>query len=107
MKYRNINLFSIDYAYLPRLRDRLTLRRLTLRRKPWTFGVRVLSRIIATYVSIRTSDTSSILLNTPSQAYRTLLYHTYYYVSIASVNGLSPVKSSAQADSTSELLRFL
>ncbi len=28
--YRNINLFSIDYASRPRLRDRLTLSRLTL-----------------------------------------------------------------------------
>ena len=107
MKYRNINLFSIDYAYLPRLRGRLTLRRLTLRRNPWTFGVRVFSRIIATHVSIRTSDTSSRLSNLPSQAYRTLLYRSYYYVSVASVHGLSPVESSAQADSTSELLRFL
>ena len=35
---RNINLFSIDYAFRPRLRHRLTLRRLTLRRKPWVFG---------------------------------------------------------------------
>ena len=32
--YRNINLFSITYAFRPRLRDRLTLRRLTLPRKP-------------------------------------------------------------------------
>ena len=28
----------IDYAFRPRLRDRLTLRRLALRRNPWTFG---------------------------------------------------------------------
>ena len=35
---RNINLLPIDYAFLPRLRGRLTLRRLALRRKPWTFG---------------------------------------------------------------------
>src|SRR6476659_2626208 len=34
----NINVVPIDYAFRPRLRDRLTLRRLTLRRKPWTFG---------------------------------------------------------------------
>ena len=34
----NINVVPIDYAFLPRLRDRLTLRRLTLRRNPWTFG---------------------------------------------------------------------
>jgi hypothetical protein len=40
-KYRNINLFPISYASLPRLRGRLTLRRLPLRRKPWTSGVRV------------------------------------------------------------------
>ena len=37
-RFRNINLIPIDYAFRPRLRGRLTLRRLTLRRKPWTFG---------------------------------------------------------------------
>ena len=40
-RFRNINLISIDYAFRPRLRYRLTLRRLTLRRKPWSFGVGV------------------------------------------------------------------
>ena len=35
---RNIHLVPIDYAFRPRLRGRLTLRRLTLRRNPWTFG---------------------------------------------------------------------
>src|SRR3569833_1012308 len=34
------------------------------------------TRIIATHVSIRTSDTSSMPYDTPSQAYRTLLYHS-------------------------------
>src|SRR5690349_2340565 len=34
----NVNVVPIDYAFRPRLRDRLTLRRLTLRRNPWTFG---------------------------------------------------------------------
>ena len=38
---RNIHLVPIDYAFRPRLRGRLTLRRLTLRRNPWTFGDRV------------------------------------------------------------------
>ena len=33
------------------------------------------TRFIATHVSIRTSDTSSMPLGTPSQAYGTLLYH--------------------------------
>jgi hypothetical protein len=33
-RYRNINLLSIDYAFRPRLRDRLTLSGLTFLRKP-------------------------------------------------------------------------
>ena len=60
----------------------------------------------ATHVSIRTSDTSSILYKTPSQAYRTLSYHIL--ADIRSFGDwLSPVTSSAQDDSISELLRFL
>jgi len=35
---RNINLLSIVYAFRPRLRHRLTLSRLPLPRKPWTYG---------------------------------------------------------------------
>lgn len=35
---QNINCIPIDYGFRPRLRSRLTLRRLTLRRNPWTFG---------------------------------------------------------------------
>ena len=62
---------------------------------------------IATHVSIRTSDTSSIPYRTPSQAYGTLSYRAYCYAPAASVTRLSPVTSSAQDDSTSELLRFL
>jgi hypothetical protein len=42
--YRNINLFSITYAFRPRLRDRLTLSRLALLRKPWAYGVPVSHR---------------------------------------------------------------
>ena len=56
--YRNINLFPINYAFLPRLRDRLTLRRLALRRNPWTYGGSVSHAPSVTHVSIRTSDTS-------------------------------------------------
>ena len=36
-----INQIPIDYGCRPRLRGRLTLRGLTLRRNPWTFGDRV------------------------------------------------------------------
>jgi hypothetical protein len=35
---RNVHLVPIDYGSRPRLRGRLTLRGLTLRRNPWTFG---------------------------------------------------------------------
>ena len=38
---RTINLVPIDYGFRPRLRGRLTLRGLTLRRNPWTYGDRV------------------------------------------------------------------
>ena len=38
IKYRNINLFPIDYGFRPHLRDRLTLGRLPLPRKPRVFG---------------------------------------------------------------------
>ncbi len=37
----NINVVPIGYAFRPRLRGRLTLRRLALRRNPWIFGERV------------------------------------------------------------------
>ena len=37
----NIDPVPIDYGFRPRLRGRLTLRGLTLRRNPWTFGDRV------------------------------------------------------------------
>ena len=37
------------------------------------------TRFIVTHVSIRTSDTSSQLLNSPSQAYRTLLYRMHFH----------------------------
>ena len=38
---RTIDLVPISYGSRPRLRGRLTLRGLTLRRNPWTFGDRV------------------------------------------------------------------
>ena len=54
----NINVVPIDYGFRPRLRGRLTLRRLTLRRNPWTFGGSVSHTPVVTHVSIRTSDIS-------------------------------------------------
>ena len=37
----NVHVVPIGYAFRPDLRGRLTLRRLTLRRNPWTYGERV------------------------------------------------------------------
>ena len=62
---------------------------------------------IATHVSIRTSDTSSTLSSAPSQAYGTLSYHACKARIRSFGIWLSPVTSSAQDDSISELLRFL
>ena len=49
------------------------------------------TRFNATHVSIRTSDTSSIPLETPSQAYGTLSYHAHKCASAASVYCLAPL----------------
>ena len=54
-----INVIPIDYAFLPRLRGRLTLLRLALSRNPWSFGGGVSHSPYVTHVSIRTSDTST------------------------------------------------
>jgi len=54
----NINVVPIDYAFRPRLRGRLTLRRLTLRRNPWTSATLSFTVFVVTHVSIRTSDIS-------------------------------------------------
>ena len=68
---------------------------------------RLFTPLIVTHVSIRTSDTSSKPYDSPSQAYGTLLYRAFKECTPSFGTSLSPVKSSAQADSTSELLRFL
>lgn len=48
-RYRNVRLFSIAYAFRPRLRDRLTLGGLTFPRKPQAFGEQV-SRLLYRYL---------------------------------------------------------
>ncbi len=78
IRLRNINLIPIDYGFRPRLRGRLTLRRLALRRNPWTFDASVSHTRLATHVSILTSDTSRQPRGYPSQAYRTLRYHSIH-----------------------------
>jgi hypothetical protein len=57
--YRNINLFSIAYAFRPRLRSRLTLRGRAFLRKPWAFGGRDSHPSFATHTGILTSKRST------------------------------------------------
>ena len=85
-QYGNINPFPIDYAFLPRLRGRLTLRRLTLRRKPWTFGVKRFSPPLSLLMSAFALLIPPADLDPPSQAYGTLFYRVYAYTPAASVH---------------------
>jgi hypothetical protein len=98
---RTVDLVPIGYGFRPRLRGRLTLRGLALRRNPWTFGDRASHSVLATRVSIRTSDTSTDPHEPASPAYGTLRYRTdprspRTSAPAASVRGLSPVTSSAR-----------
>ncbi len=92
----NINVVPIDYAFLPHLRGRLTLLRLTLSRNPWSFGEESLTPFIVTHVSIRTSDTSRGPHGSPFTAYGTLRYRASCDAPTASVYGFSPVTFLAQ-----------
>src|SRR6516225_5494448 len=74
--YRNINLFSIAYAFRPRLRPRLTLSRLALLRNPWAFGGRVSHSPFVTHASILTSQRSTAGLRRRFTALGTLPYHS-------------------------------
>ena len=61
-RFRNINLISIDYAFRPRLRTRLTLGRLTLPRNPWAYGGQVFhlsSRYSSLHYHFHTVQSSS------------------------------------------------
>ena len=96
---RNINLVPIDYGFRPRLRGRLTLRGLTLRRNPWTFGESVshtLCRYSCQHSRFRYLQPASRpafagLRNAPLPS-----GGPKPSGSAASVHGLSPVTSSAQ-----------
>src|SRR5699024_11108303 len=57
--YRNINLLSIAYAFLPQLRSRLTLRGRAFLRKPYAFGERDSHSFFATHTGILTSKRST------------------------------------------------
>ena len=88
------------------LSPRLTLRRLTLLRKPWVFGVDISISIIVTYAYIFVSSRSSMPHGTPSRLTGMLPYRSISR-SHSFGNGLDARSSSTQLRSTSELLRTL
>ena len=103
-----INVVPIGYAFRPHLRGRLTLRRLTLRRNPWTFG----DSVFHTVCRYSCQHSHFRYLQQTSQVTFAGLRNAPLPLNIAvepasSVHGFSPVTFSAQRPSTSELLRFL
>ena len=97
---RNINLISIDYAFRPRLRCRLTLRGLTLRRNPWAFGGNVFHipfRYSCPYSHFRClQKTSRFSFTDLRNAPLPLAYSVGIRKPAVSVHDLSPVTFSAQ-----------
>ena len=59
MRYRNFHLLSIGYAFLPRLRPRLTQGRSALPWKPWIFGLKDSHLHLATHSGILSSYPST------------------------------------------------
>ena len=97
---RTIHLVPISYGSRPRLRGRLTLRGLTLRRNPWTFGDRV-SHSVCRYSCQHShfrylQDRSPQPLHRPTERSATAPWAATPMTPAASVRGLSPVTSSAQ-----------
>ena len=94
---RNVHLVPIDYGSRPRLRGRLTLRGLTLRRNPWTFGGSVshtpyrysCQHSHFRYLQIASRRSFAGLRNAP-------LPRILAYAPAASVYGFSPDTLSAQ-----------
>ena len=109
--YRNINLFSIAYAFRPRLRSRLTPGGLTSPGKPWAYGERVSHPFYRYSYRHQLSQNLHHSFRYGFDGTAMLPYHRSLSEeserSEASVRCLSPVSFSAQPRLTSELLRFL
>ena len=93
----NINVVPIGYAFLPHLRGRLTLLRLTLSRNPWSFGEGVshsLYRYSCQHSHFRyLQEPSRVSLHRLTERSATTCTKC---TSSASVHGFSPVTFSAQ-----------
>ena len=109
-RYRNINLSSIDYAFRPRLRVRLTLGGFTVPRKPWVFGEQD-SHLLYRYLS-RHNLFQIVQASLPSPFNRLERSPTNArnrrFLTVRSFGcALEPRSFSARDLSTSELLRTL
>ena len=89
-EYRNINRFAIRFASRLLLSPRLTLRRLTLLRKPGVFGVNISIFIIVTYAYIFFSSRSSTSHNAPSRLHWNAPLPMIQHHPIASATVLMP-----------------
>ena len=100
-RLRNINRISIDYAFRPRLRSRLTLRGLTLRRNPWTYGESVshtFYRYLCQHSHFRYLHVLfRVTLHRLTERSATTHTPSLMYESTSSVCDLIPVTFSAQA----------
>ena len=108
--YRNINLSSIDYAFRPRLRVRLTLGGFTVPRKPWVCGEQD-SHLLSRYL-FRHNHFQSVEASLPSPFTRLERSPTnarnQRFLTVRSFGcALEPRSFSARDLSTSELLRTL
>src|SRR3954453_16194740 len=93
--YRNINLLSIDYAFRPRLRSRLTLSRRTLLRNPWAIGGGDSHPSFVSHPGTLTTQGSPAGSPRRFTALGTLSYRSTHVEPEASVASLSPVTLSA------------
>ena len=92
MRGRNISLLSIDYAFRPRLRSRLTLGGLAFPRKPWASGEYVSHILCATHAGILTSMASTAPHSTTSPTMERSPTDPYYKYKSRSFGGmLSPL----------------
>ena len=99
-RFRNINLIAIDYASLPRLRDRLTLRRLAFSFTQETLDFQ--RKSLSLFFSLLMSAFSLLIppayltVHLLRLTERSATTYTLRCKSATSVYGFSPVTSSAQ-----------
>ena len=105
MRYRNINLLSIGYAFQPDLRSRLSQGRSALPWRPWIFGHKDSHLVLATHSGILSSMQSTAPSGTASSRMQCSSTNDLSFLSFGVV--FQPRTFSAQDLSTSELLRTL